>query len=415
MNRAGSKLPLRLAVIGAGPVGLSLALHAARALPEACVSLFDARSAGGDPARDPRIIALSLGSIRLLRRLQAWMPAASQAIEEVHVSQLAHAGFAAQAEVRISAQAEGVPQLGAVLRYGDIVAPLEAAWTELAASSPERLAPRFGVHVESVQPRTGRAGRGALVRTAQGETEEFDIAVLAEGGVFADQKRKPWSHDYRQTAWVGQVQLAKDRRGIAYERFTPDGPAALLPLPPTESGLQTAPGHRAALVWCVPERADRVQGMSDGERIDALNGLFHPDTGGIAGIGPLKRFPLGLNAEHTLCRERIAHIGNAAQTLHPVAGQGLNLGLRDAFELVRQLKRAGNGSAGGSWIDDALRRTERHRAADRWTMIAATHFLAQAFTWDVPGAALLRGAALTSLQRMRPAKSLLARRMMFGV
>ncbi|MCB1995851.1 MAG: FAD-dependent monooxygenase, partial [Rhodoferax sp.] len=100
-------------------------------------------------------------------------------------------------------------------------------------------------------------------------------------------------------------------------------------------------------------------------------------------------------------------IGNAAQTLHPVAGQGLNLGLRDAHQLVEALRFEHD-------VDKALRRVEWARAPDRWAMIAATDFLARSFTWRLPGAGLLRGAGLAALQRLGPAKALLARRMMYG-
>ena len=106
-------------------------------------------------------------------------------------------------------------------------------------------------------------------------------------------------------------------------------------------------------------------------------------AGRITGLSPLKDFALGLNAERTLVDGRSVRIGNAAQTLHPVAGQGLNLGLRDAFELVQVLRHAGD-------VDAALKRVEWARAADRWSMIAATDFLARSFTWQLPG--LARGA-----------------------
>jgi 2-octaprenyl-6-methoxyphenol hydroxylase len=124
-------------------------------------------------------------------------------------------------------------------------------------------------------------------------------------------------------------------------------------------------------------------------------------------ITPLKDFALGLNAERSLVQGRSVRIGNAAQTLHPVAGQGLNLGLRDAFELVQVLRRQGD-------VDAALRRVEWSRAADRWSMIAATDFLARSFTWGVPGLAAARGLGLAALQAARPLKALLARHMMFG-
>jgi 2-octaprenyl-6-methoxyphenol hydroxylase len=122
---------------------------------------------------------------------------------------------------------------------------------------------------------------------------------------------------------------------------------------------------------------------------------------------PLQRFALGLNAETTLVQGRTVRIGNAAQTLHPVAGQGLNLALRDAFVLIDTLRRATDVSA-------ALRRIEWSRATDRWAMIATTDFLARSFTWRWPGLALARGGALTLLNAAAPVKSLLARQMMFG-
>ena len=104
---------------------------------------------------------------------------------------------------------------------------------------------------------------------------------------------------------------------------------------------------------------------------------------------------------------RTVRIGNAAQTLHPVAGQGLNLGLRDAHELVAVLRWADD-------LDAALKRAEWARAADRWTMIAATDFLARSFTWALPGAATARGLGLALLQALPPVKGWLARRMMYG-
>jgi len=106
-------------------------------------------------------------------------------------------------------------------------------------------------------------------------------------------------------------------------------------------------------------------------------------------------------------QRRTVRIGNAAQTLHPVAGQGLNLGLRDAHELIAALRWAQD-------LDRALQRVEWARAADRWSMIGATDFLARSFTWKLPGAATARGLGLAALQALPPLKGWLARRMMFG-
>ena len=391
---------LSLAVVGAGPVGLSLALHAARSLPKAAVTLFDARAAEFDIARDPRTLALSLGSVQLLERLQAFDAARAQPILEVHVSQQ-QPSFSplGEPELRIRAADEGVPMLGAVLSYGEIVAPLQAAWLAACARAPARLRSRFGTPVAGIKTVEGVSG----VEIDAGIVEPFDLAVVAEGGVFADQARKALTHDYRQTAWVGQLEIEAGTSGTAYERFTRQGPAALLPLK-GEPGSTT---QRAALVWCVPSDDDPVAALDDAQRLTVLQSIFHPAVGRLAGVSPLKHFALGLNAERTLVEGRAVRIGNAAQTLHPVAGQGLNLGLRDAFELVRAL-------AASSDIDSVLRRLEWSRAPDRWGMIAATDFLARSFTWDLPGLAAARGLGLAALQALGPLKSALARQMMFG-
>ena len=412
-GRAGAP-PLRLAVIGAGPVGLALALHAAAALPDAEIALFDSRPLDKDVSADPRTLALSLGSVQLLQRLGAWRAETAQPIAEVHVSQDApslldtlssHFGEAA---LTIRAIDEAVPMLGAVLSYGAVVAPLQSVWVQAQAREPSRLFSRFGTAVAALK--NTDAPRG--VEVDSGIVERFDLAVVAEGGVFAPtpksdlvagERRPALRHDYGQTAWVGIATFAgagaagAAPRGVAYERFTRHGPAALLPLS----------DGRAGLVWCVDSHDDPVPELDDAQRVAVLNTIFHTSTPRLASLAPLKAFPLGLSAERTLTDGRTVRIGNAAQTLHPVAGQGLNLGMRDAFELVRSL-------AARRDVDAVLRRLEWRRAPDRWAMIAATDFLARSFTWVLPGAATARGLGLFALQTLAPIKSAIARQMMFG-
>jgi 2-octaprenyl-6-methoxyphenol hydroxylase len=384
-------------VVGAGPVGLALALHAARLLPHAQITVFDARPLDRDVAADPRTLALNLGSLQFLQRLGvargALLPGA-QPITEVHVSQQPPSW--GQAEVRLRAGELGVPHVGAVLSYGTLLAPLQAAWLAAAAAEPQRLHTRFGSPVAALK------AEGSGVEVDAGVAERFDLAVVAEGGVFADQARKALTHDYAQTAWVGTATLAGATPGLAFERFTRQGPAALLPLPPAADGQA-----RAALVWCVTSADDPVRDLSETQRLAVLNTLFPPEAGRVVALSPLKAFALGLNAERTLVDSRTVRIGNAAQTLHPVAGQGLNLGLRDVQALVAALRWADD-------LDAALRRVEWARAPDRWAMIAATDFLARSFTWQLPGAASARGLGLAALGALPPVKTWLARRMMFG-
>jgi 2-octaprenyl-6-methoxyphenol hydroxylase len=384
----------RIAIIGAGPAGLALALHAARTLPQADLTLFDARPAERDLAADPRTLALALGSVQWLQQLGCWPAEAAAPITGVHVSQVPPSF--GQAHVLIRAEEQGVPMLGAVLSYGALVAPMRAAWMAAAAAAPGRLHTRFGTAVAALK------GTPGGVEVDAGIAETFDLAVVAEGGVFADQARKALTHDYAQTAWVGMATLDGGTPSLAFERFTRQGPAALLPLPPAADGTR-----RAALVWCVTRGDDPVRELDTAQRLAVLNTVFPSDAGRLLSLSPLKAFALGLNAERTLVNGRTVRIGNAAQTLHPVAGQGLNLGLRDAHQLVESLRFEAD-------LDAALRRVEWARAPDRWAMIAATDFLARSFTWRLPGAAMLRGAGLAALQRFGPGKALLARRMMFG-
>ena len=435
---------MKIAVIGAGPAGLALALMAARKLPRAEISLFDARAADHDVSADPRTLALALGSVQLLQKLDGWPDDAAQPITSVHVSQapptLNIGGLAA--EVTLDAATENVPMLGAVLSYGALVSRLQMAWQHRVGLEPRRLHSRFGQPVKQVRNLTGLAASGAGegdgdgdgVEVDAGIAERFDLAVVAEGGVFSDQARKAITHDYQQQAWVGSVILSAPAAGLpgagasapaavlassgglaglAIERFTRHGPLALLPLRASPSAPALTPGQRrAAMVWCVPSDDDPVAELDELQRRTVLNTLLPALAGQVAAVSPLKCFALGLNAERTLVDGAIVRIGNAAQTLHPVAGQGLNLGLRDAVSLVHGLQHAPGTSGAG--IADVLRRLEWARAPDRWGMIAATDFLARSFTWGWPGLPAARGLGLAALQRLGPVKSALARQMMFG-
>jgi len=399
----------QLAIVGAGPVGLALALQAARTLPHAHVTLFDARPQHADVSGDPRTLALALGSVQMLQRLSAWPVEAAEPILQVHVSQQPPtlATPWGQPEVLLQHSLLGVPLLGAVLSYGALVSALQAAWLREVAGQPQRLHSRFGSPVQALK------GLPSGVEVDAGIAESFDLAVVAEGGVFSEQASKPLTRDYGQTAWVGSVQLQGGLRGRAFERFTRQGPAALLPLPPAPDGTL-----RAALVWCVDAANDPVRELGDTQRLAVLNTLFPRSAGRITAVSPLKGLPLGLNAERSLVQRRgsgthpasprVVRIGNAAQTLHPVAGQGLNLGLRDAHMLVASLRSHAD-------IDRALSRTDWQRAPDRWATIATTDFLARSFTWQLPGAPSLRGLGLAALQAAPPLQRWLAHRMMFGM
>ncbi|NTX48763.1 UbiH/UbiF/VisC/COQ6 family ubiquinone biosynthesis hydroxylase [Burkholderia cepacia] len=379
-----------LAIVGAGPVGLALAGWLARrsATQHASIALIDAREPAAS-ANDPRAIAVSHGSRVLLDTL-AW-PADATPIEHIHVSQRGHFG-----RTLIDRDEHDLAALGYVVRFGSLVQALAGAVR--------------GTRVDWLTSTTARApqqdadGVTLTLDGPQGErTLRARIVINAEGGLFHEQRADTGKHrrDYGQTAIVGTVTVSAPRPNVAWERFTHEGPLALLPL----GGPRQA---EYSLVWCCsPDEAARRAALPDDAFLRELGSAFGERMGDFVAIAGRASFPLGLNAAQTLVNGRVAIVGNAAQTLHPVAGQGLNLGLRDAHTLVDTLSTQGFEST-------ALATFNARRALDRRFTIGATDTLARLFTIDSGPFPLLRGAALTALEFVPPLKKVIARQMMFG-
>ncbi|MFT4069434.1 UbiH/UbiF/VisC/COQ6 family ubiquinone biosynthesis hydroxylase [Paraburkholderia sp.] len=400
-------------IVGAGPVGLALAGWLARrsVTRKLKIALVDAREPE-DSIADPRAIAVSHGSRMILEPLH-WAADAT-AIERIHVSQRGHFG-----RTLIDHREHGLPALGYVLRYGSIVHGLANAvratpvhwFRSTSAGAPTQELDGVTLPIET-------AGVARQLRTR--------ILVNAEGGVFGDQKRGggigkdagkdaaegavkasaegasgTGSRDYGQTALVGTVTVSAPQPHVAWERFTSQGPIALLPM----GGVR---GADYALVWCcAPDEAARRAQLPDDAFLRELDAAFGDRMGRFTRIVGRASFPLGLNAVDTLVNGHVVAIGNAAQTLHPVAGQGLNLGLRDAHALADALSAEGPTPL-------ALATFAQRRALDRHLTIGSTDTLARLFTVDFPPLAVLRGLALTALEFVPPVKTALARQMMFG-
>jgi 2-octaprenyl-6-methoxyphenol hydroxylase len=370
-----------IAICGAGPVGLALALLlAGRGMPAGRIALIDAKSVD-QAIRDPRSIALSYGSRQILEEVGAW-PLAADPIHQIHVSRRGHFGRAV-----IDRDDYRLPALGYVGRYGMLVAALAAAarQAQVATIRPAQVvaADERGDHVE--------------LRLADGKTMTAMIMVQAEGGVYSEQSAKAVQRDYSQTAIVGHVTTSAPIAHRAFERFTEEGPLALLP---------QADGY--ALVWCVrPGSAERLIAMSDAAFIAELQRAFGSRLGRFNSVSQRNTYPLGLNACPAVSA-RIVAIGNAAQTLHPVAGQGLNLGLRDATVLARLLAQ--------EVAPGVLERFAQARSTDRSLTIRLTDTMARVFS-SAPDGALsqtLLGLSLGLIDAFAPAKQLLAEQMMFG-
>ncbi|MFL9961497.1 UbiH/UbiF/VisC/COQ6 family ubiquinone biosynthesis hydroxylase [Paraburkholderia sediminicola] len=403
-------------IVGAGPVGLALAgWLARRSVTHALkIALIDAREPE-DSIADPRAIAVSHGSRMILEPLR-W-PADATAIQRIHVSQRGHFG-----RTLIDHSEHGLPALGYVLRYGSIVHGLAEAvhaapvrwFRSTSAAAPVQEHDGVTLPIET-------AGVARKLRTR--------ILVNAEGGLFGDLKARKGTgigvdktaeaagknpadaaagnqpgkgtRDYEQTALVGTVTVSAPQPHVAWERFTSEGPIALLPM----GGVR---GADYALVWCcAPDAAARRAQLPDDAFLRELGAAFGDRMGRFTHIKGRASFPLGLNTVETLVNGHVVAIGNAAQTLHPVAGQGLNLGLRDAHALADALSAQGPTPL-------ALATFAQRRALDRRMTIGATDILARLFTVDFAPLAIMRGLALTALEFAPPVKTALARQMMFG-
>ncbi|WP_273161783.1 FAD-dependent monooxygenase [Massilia timonae] len=375
-------LDFDVAICGAGPVGLALAAFLARrGVPGARIALVDGKSLG-QAISDPRSIALSWGSVQLLDEVGAW-PLPATAIHQIHVSRRGQLGRSL-----MDRRDHDVEALGYVTRYGAVV---DALARRGEAAGVVMLRP---ARVQALD----ETADGALLALDDGRTVRAQVAVQAEGGIFGQQDGRARSRDYEQSAVIARVTSDAPIAHRAFERFTDEGPLALLP----EDGPD---GHQYALVWCVrPERAGTILDLDDTRFLQQLGDAFGTRLGTFTKVSSRVAFPLGLNAEARATARTVA-IGNAAQTLHPVAGQGLNLGLRDAAVLARQLARGANSAALGRFLEE--------RAQDRKLTIGLTDTMARAFTGSKPLQPLL-GLGLAALDLARPARTLLADLMMFG-
>lgn len=363
----------KAAIVGGGPAGmaLALALHHHGVTSE----IFDARDRGA-ASKDKRILALSAGSRQLLERLGAWHGVAATAIETIHVSQRGRLG-----RTRLTARDEGLPALGYVLAASDLVGVLDAA---VAAAG-------IAFHDNT------KVGPGDAAIMAN-----FALTAWAEGAVAHDVAIE---RDYGQHAVLCTATTAEPHRHVAWERFTPDGPLALLPYGRSEAN------EYAVVFTCAADEAAPLAALDDSAFLARLQSQFGTRLTFTA-VGPRASYPLGLRYREDVVAARQVWIGNAAQTLHPVAGQGFNLALRDIWELARTLADAGHDGDPGA--PALLARYAAARRLDRRGAIGFTDSLIRIFSNDLPPLAHARGLALLALDLLPPARSFVARRMMFG-
>lgn len=379
-----------IVIVGGGPVGSALAL----ALRDSGmrIVLLEARAAGGGDARP---LALSYGSRLILERLGVWpvLAAAATPIRNIHVSQ--RGGFG---RVGLAASEAGFPELGYVVDYGRVAQALAQA---AAATSTLCLT---GARVTAT-----RSGDPARVEYEYGgEQRELSAALvaLADGGAAGESTVE--AIDYQQCAVTARVVSERPHNNTAYERFTAQGPLALLPDSKDEAEIE---GRGWALVWTTtPEHARQLCAMAPEIFLTELRAAFGGRAGDFTTVSGRVAYPLQRRRAQ-VATDHIVLIGNAAQTLHPVAGQGFNLGLRDAWELGEQITGHSTDTLGSqAWLSVYQAR----RRLDRGAGLGFTHALVELFSNDLLPLRLARGTGLALLACMPPLKNFLVRRMTFG-
>ena len=385
-----NELDYELIIVGGGMVGASLAIALKNSpLRIAIIEAIPAK-ATQQPSYDDRGIALSYGSQRIFEGLGLWasLKTHSTAIKHIHVSDRGHFGVP-----RLSAKQEHVPALGQVITardMGQIFNPAINDQNNLDVISPASVVAlqQFEDHVE-VELNDQRKLKAKLLVAADGG--QSTIRQLLKLGAV--------EHDYQQTAVTANITAERPHENWAYERFTDTGPIALLPMT----------DNRCSLVWTVKSGDDaRLLALSDHDFLTQLQDRFGYRLGKLIQVGQRHSYPLNLIHADQPVQQRVVLIGNAAHSLHPIAGQGFNLGLRDVAVLADLLASADNDCGDARLLLDY----KQWRLNDQDNVISTTSNLVTLFSNSSPLLGHLRGASLSLLEAVPPVKHWLAKKSM---
>jgi 2-octaprenyl-6-methoxyphenol hydroxylase len=382
-----------LAIIGGGLVGasLALALQAGAKARGWRIVLIEPFAPGGayQPSYDARSTALSYGSRQFYERLGLWSSIApgAQAISHIQVSDRGRFGAA-----RLSAAEEQVPALGYVA---------ENAWLGHClwqALDPEVISWRCPAAVNHLQV----LDDGYRLTLDDHSSLDCDLAVLADGGRSGLREQLGigvTQRAYRQSALIANLTPGQAHAGEAFERFTDDGPLALLPLV----------DNRCALVWTRPSQdAQRLAGLSDGAFLGELQQAFGYRLGALRQLGERHLYPLTLIEAQEQVRPHLVVLGNAAHSLHPIAGQGYNLSLRDTEVLADTLLQSPALPGDFATLQTYCQRQRQ----DQQLTVGFSDRVTRLFGRTAPLLAAGRNLGLLGLDLLPPAKSWFARQAM---
>jgi len=391
-----------IAIIGGGLAGASLvAALQGQGLRIAVIeaAAFDAQH---QPSFDARSVALSYGSKVIFSALGVWQ-AISQLgatpIERIHISNRRHIGIA-----HLDCHEQGVDALGYVVEtrvLGQVLGQ-----NMLQCESVDYLCP---ASLQSIEFKSDLA-EVYFQQDGMPKALTAKLVVAADGGQSIVRRQsgiRTWQSQYGQTAIIANVVMDRPHEYLAYERFTDTGPMALLPTTHADH-----PACVYALVWTVADdQSDAIQSLSDAAFLTRLQDRFGLRAGHFIKTGPRHAYPLGVMLAREHVRPRLAIIGNAAHTMHPVAGQGFNLGLRDVASLAQVIVAAGNDQQDIGAID-VLQHYAKWRRKDHLQTMGFTDGLVRVFSSRFPPLVLARNLGLLAMDIMPPVKRSIARHAM---
>ena len=383
----------KVIIVGGGPVGSVLAL----ALQQQNIpfTMLEARAKGASH-KDTRALALSYGSRMILEKLGVWdaVAAKTTAINSIHISQRGGLG-----RTKLNAVDHDIPAIGYVLSYGALTQALDNV---LDASQII-----YEAEATEIKP-AQHCSEVTFNHADTKQTLQSPLLIVADGGRSLGEIDgiKKETKEYGHDALVTKVTAELPHNNIAYERFTPEGPMALLP------NGQDKNSHGFSLVWTgLQANIHAVLALDDETFLSQLHAAFGDRVGKFLSIEKRMSFPLKLSTLKPSTAPHLAVIGNAAQTMHPVAGQGFNVGMRDAWTLANLIINTPENALGSA---EMLSKYSQQRKRDTRGGILFTDLLVNTFSNEMIGLGAIRGAGLGLLELIKPAKNLLVGKMSFG-
>lgn len=390
-----------IVIVGGGLVGASLAC--ALGGQDLRIAVVEAVPFGADsqPSYDDRTVALAYGSRRIFEGMGIWSEIEQggvSAIKKIHVSDRGHIG-----KTRLDCADENLDALGYVVENRVLGAALSARLQQLENISLFCPASVTQLHCDAGSTTLDIEYKGVVTSL------QAKLLVAADGGnsfVREQMDIRSFGTDYGQTAVITNVSCERPHQHVAYERFTDSGPLAVLPLPDLDGE------SRCSIVWSVRKtQLDELLALDDETFLERLQARFGDHLGKFTRAGKRVAYPLSLRQAREHVRERLALIGNAAHTIHPIAGQGFNLGLRDVAVLAQVLVEAQQAGKDIGTLK-TLKNYARWRRRDHLRVIGFTDGMVRVFSNNLTPLALVRNIGLVAADLLPPVKRLITRQAM---